>query len=474
MGCQLHNNTGNSCVRIGSNYQYIESRKPMKQEKKLSTYVVIGTMLFGMFFGAGNLIFPIQMGQSAGKEFWQALAGFLSTAIGLPFLGILAIGLSGVRGLKELADKVHPAFAMVFSVALYLTIGPLFAIPRTATVPFVVGFEPYLEEGHTGIFLFLFSLAFFALVYYFSLKPGNIVDYIGKYLTPLFLLLLFLLILTSLVNPMGSFMSPKGTYVEEGFVTGFKEGYNTMDALASLAFGIVVIEAIRSRGITKKKDMAKATLISGIFAMALMALIYGLIVYMGGSSVSAIGTFDNGGQVFSAVAQHYFGNYGAVLLAAIIVVACLKTSIGLIISCSEFFRTTFGTFSYKTYVRILTLVSLFVANFGLTNIIQLAVPVLMTIYPLAIVLILLSLLSGLIPLKKPVFLTAMVLTFTVSLVDGYLSLIQFLPSLSFSGLNRLSVIYEGSLPFYSLGLGWIFPAILGAGVGFIYSMAQKE
>lgn len=451
-----------------------ETREFMKQEKRTSTYLIIGTMLFGMFFGAGNLIFPIQMGQSAGTEFWQALAGFLTTAIGLPFLGILAIGLSGASGLKELAEKVHPSFAMLFSVALYLTIGPLFAIPRTATVPFVVGFEPYLKEGQSGVFLFLFSLVFFALVYYFSLKPGKIVDYIGKYLTPLFLLFLFFLILTSILNPMGSFQDPLGTYVNEGFVTGFKEGYNTMDALASLAFGIVVIQAIKSRGITAQKDIAKATLISGVFAMALMAGIYGLIVYMGGSSVGILGTYENGGQVFAAVAQHYFGDYGAVLLAAIIVLACLKTSIGLIISCSEFFKETFGRFSYKTYVRILTLVSLLVANFGLTKIIQLAVPVLMTIYPLAIVLILLSLFSGLVPLKRPVFLLSLLCTFAVSILDGYLTLVQFLPSASIGTLNNVAEIYKQYLPLYGLGLGWMLPAVLGAVAGAVYTIFNRS
>ena len=431
-------------------------------------------MLFGMFFGAGNLIFPIQMGQSAGTEFFGALAGFLTTAIGLPFLGILAMGLSGASGLKELADKVHPVFSLIFSVALYLTIGPFFAIPRTATVPFVVGFEPYLKEGQSGLFLFLFSLLFFSLVYYYSLKPGKIVDYIGKYLTPLFLLFLFFLILTSLLKPMGSFQSPLGTYVKESFVTGFKEGYNTMDALASLAFGIVVIQALKGRGITSQKDIAKATLISGVFAMALMALIYGLIVYMGASSVGILGTFENGGQVFSAVAKHYFGDYGAVLLAAIIVLACLKTSIGLIISCSEFFKETFGRFSYKTYVRVLTLVSLLVANFGLTKIIQLAVPVLMTIYPLAIVLILLSLLSGVLPLKRPVFLMAIVLTFAVSILDGYVSLLEFMPSISLGLLNSILEFYKENLPLYDLGLGWILPAALGALVGALYTLLRKS
>jgi len=164
-----------------------------------------------------------------------------------------------------------------------------------------------------------------------------------------------------------------------------------MDALASLAFGIVVINAIKSAGITERKEIAKATWKSGIFAMALMMLIYGLITYMGASSVEAVGTFDNGGLIFAAVADHYFGSFGAILLAVIIVLACLKTSIGLITSCSEFFHEVFPKISYKWFVLILCIVSFTIANFGLTNIIKFAIPVLMFLYPIAIVLIVLAL-----------------------------------------------------------------------------------
>ena len=304
----------------------------MQSRISFSTYALIGTMLFGMFFGAGNLIFPIQLGQLAGTNFWLALAGFLVTAIGLPFLGILAIGLSGSNGVRELSDRVHPAFGFFFSLFLYLTIGPFFAIPRTATVPFSVGIEPFVDKGYMTLFLALFSFLFFLLVYYFSLNPAKIMDVIGKYLTPAFLLFLFILIIVSIARPMGSFQEPQGVYVHHAFMSGFKEGYNTMDALASLAFGIVVINAIKGKGISDVKSIAKTTWKSGIFAMLLMMLIYGFITYMGSSSVQAVGTFENGGLIFAAVAKHYLGPFGGILLAIIIVLACLKTSIGLITS----------------------------------------------------------------------------------------------------------------------------------------------
>lgn len=437
----------------------------MQQKIPFSTYAVIGTMLFGLYFGAGNLIFPIQLGQLAGTNFWLGLIGFLVTAIGLPFLGILAIGLSGSNGLRDLASRVHPIFGIVFSLALYLTIGPFFAIPRTATVPFVVGFEPYIQAQHVTLLLAVFSFIFFAIVYYFSLNPAKIMDYIGKYLTPAFLIVLFILIITSIVKPMGDFQQPMGDYIDAAFMTGFKEGYNTMDALASLAFGIVVINAIKSAGISDRKEIAKATWKSGIFAMALMMLIYGLITYMGASSISAVGTFDNGGLIFSAVADHYFGSFGAILLAVIIVLACLKTSIGLITSCSEFFHEVFPKVSYKWFVFLLCLVSFVIANFGLNNIIQFAIPVLMFLYPLAIVLILLALSSSYFHNKQAVYAIAMIFTFFISVIDGYKALVASIPEAQLRVLDAVEKAYSSILPFYDIGLGWILPAIIGAILG---------
>ncbi|MET4560191.1 LIVCS family branched-chain amino acid:cation transporter [Lysinibacillus parviboronicapiens] len=437
----------------------------MQNKIPFSTYAVIGTMLFGLYFGAGNLIFPIQLGQLAGTNFWFALIGFLVTAIGLPFLGILAIGLSGSNGLRDLASRIHPLFGVIFSLALYLTIGPFFAIPRTATVPFVVGFEPFIQPAHTTLLLGLFSFVFFAIVYYFSLNPAKIMDYIGKYLTPAFLIFLFLLIMTSIFSPMGHFKEPMGDYIDSAFMTGFKEGYNTMDALASLAFGIVVINAIKRSGITDRKEIAKATWKSGIFAMALMMLIYGLITYMGASSIEAIGTLDNGGLIFAAVAKHYFGSFGAILLAIIIVLACLKTSIGLITSCSEFFHEVFPKVSYKWFVFILCLVSFAIANFGLNNIIKFAIPVLMFLYPLAIVLILLALSSSLFKNKQSVYATAMFFTFFISVIDGYKALADSVPAAKIGVLDAVTQLYADFLPFYDIGLGWILPALVGALIG---------
>lgn len=439
----------------------------MKKKVTTSTYGIIGTMLFGMFFGAGNLIFPIQMGQMAGTNYWPSLVGFLVTAIGLPLLGILAIGLTGSSGVLDLGSRVTPWFGRFFSIALYLTIGPLFAIPRTATVPFVVGFEPYLTGKSTAIWLFLFSFVFFSFVYYFSLNPAKIMDYIGRYLTPAFLGFLFILIIVAIMKPMGNFVEPIGDYVSHGFMTGFKEGYNTMDAIASLAFGIVVINGIKSLGISDKKEIATVTWKSGLLAVSMMGIIYGFIMYMGGSSVSTTGMFDNGGQIFAAITKHYFGQYGPILLAIIIVLACLKTSIGLVTSCSQFFHELFPKISYRTFVTLLSFVSFAIANVGLSNIIAFAVPVLMFLYPLAIVLIFLGLSSPLFGHKRRVYQYAILLTFLVSLLDGYHALIHNLPSLQVGILNQIGQFYADVLPLYGIGLGWLVPSIVGVVIGLV-------
>lgn len=437
----------------------------MQKNSRRSTFILVGTMLFGMFFGAGNLIFPIYMGQQAGVQYWPALLGFCVTAIGLPFLGVLAIGVSDTGGVRRLADRVHPWFGAAFSVALYLTIGPLFAIPRTATVPFVVGIQPLVSAEQAPLLLGLFSFVFFTLVCWFSLRPAKIIDVIGKWLTPAFLVCLSILAVSSLVRPMGAFGAAQAPYTSEAFVTGFKEGYNTMDALASLAFGIVVIHAMHGVGIREHRAVAMAAVKSGLFAMSLMMLIYGLLAYMGASSVAAVTLLANGGEVFAAVARHYFGGPGAVLLGLIFVFACLKTSIALVTSCSAFFHAMFPRLPYRPLVVFLSALSFLIANVGLNNIITFAVPVLMLVYPLAIVLILLALASPLFGHRRSVYLAAMLLTLCVSVIDGYSTLAKSLPAAAVPALESIRAFYADVLPLYKLGLGWVVPALAGALIG---------
>ncbi|MFS7414169.1 branched-chain amino acid transport system II carrier protein [Carnobacterium maltaromaticum] len=447
----------------------------MDKRLSLSSYIFIGSMLFGLFFGAGNLIFPVHMGQEAGTNILPATLGFLVTGIGLPFLGVVAIGVSKSDGLFDLASRVHPIYGIFMTVALYMTIGPFFALPRTGTVSYEIGIAPYLPSQYQTVGLLLFTVIFFAIAVAFSMKPTKILIWVGKILNPLFLVFLAILIVTAFLKPMGviSEAAVHGNYVTEPFITGFTQGYNTMDALASLAFGIIVVQTIKGLGVRNPSNIAIDTIKSGIVSVILMAVIYGSLAYIGATSVGQFEVSENGGIALAQIAQHYFGSFGSVLLAIIVTVACLKTAIGLITACSETFCEMFpNSFSYRTYVILFTLLACGIANVGLTKIISLSIPVLMFLYPLAITLIFLALLSPLFKNRQVVYVTTTIFTIFVSIADGLNALPAGIKSISF--IDNILAFYSRYLPLFDIGMGWVFPAILGLIIGWIISLVKKQ
>ncbi|MCM3357528.1 MULTISPECIES: branched-chain amino acid transport system II carrier protein [unclassified Psychrobacillus] len=432
----------------------------MDNKLSFSSYLVIGIMLFALFFGAGNLIFPASLGQNAGTSLWVAIIGFLITGIGLPFLGTLAMGFSGSKNLQELSSRVHPIFAIIFTSLLYLTIGPFFALPRTGAVSYEIGIMPFINSEYTQIGLFVFTVIFFGLTLWLSLNPSKIVDNVGKYLSPGILIGLLILLVLVIFKPMGDFSAPQGSYVDNAFMTGFTEGYNTMDALASLVFGIIVINAVRAMGVTSKKGILAATAKSGAIAIFFLGVIYAGIGYLGATSVDMFGIMDTGGPVLSAASEHYFGSFGAILLAIVIILACLTTSIGLTTACAEYFNTLIPAVSYKVFVIVFSVFTCVIANFGLANIITYSVPVLMLLYPLAIVLILLAFLSPLFYHSRLVYVVVMFFTFLISIVDGLKALCESLEIEYFGWLQSILNLYDNILPFYGVGLGWVIPFIV--------------
>lgn len=431
-------------------------------EKKLSfsSYLVIGTMLFALFFGAGNLIFPAELGQYAGTNLVPAIIGFLITGVGLPFLGILAMGVSGSRNLQELASRIHPVYAIIFTSLLYLTIGPFFAAPRTGAVAFDVGIAPFIAESSMQLGLIIFTLLFFGLTLWLSLNPAKIVDRIGKILSPGIIILLFILLIMVIVKPMGEIMSPQEAYKNGAFMKGFTEGYNTMDALASLVFGIIVINVIRSMGVTSKRGILVATIKSGAVATSFLGILYVGIAYLGATSTEAFGLFDTGGPVLSSASSYYFGMMGSIMLAVIITLACLTTSIGLMIACGEYFHTILPKISYKYFVTFFTLFCFVVANFGLSNIITYSIPVLMFLYPLAIVLMLLTFTSRLFYHARVVYVSATAVAFAISIIDGFQTLCDSLKIPYFNWLQPIITFYQQNLPLYHQGLGWLLPVLV--------------
>ena len=447
----------------------------MKRNLTLKETVVITSMLFGMFFGAGNLIFPAKVGLDAGSNMWSAFAGVFITAVGIPMLAVVGLGLSRSEGVVELSQRVSQKYSLFFCTLLYLTIGPLFAIPRCASTAFSVGAVNLLPQEGERLYLALFSLAFFAVVLYFSLKPGGIMTWIGKWLNPVFLVFLAVLVIAALAKPISSIsaVTPAENYAFSGsaFFRGFLEGYNTLDALAGLAFGIVVIDVVRKNGISQPKRVAVNTAKAGIFSCLFMGLIYLFITLICAQSAPVCAGADNGGTVLGTIANHYFRSAGSVLMTLIVTFACLKTAIGLVTSCSKAFVDMFPKGpGYTVWAVVFSLISFGIANFGLTTIVSWCVPVLMFLYPLAITLILLSLSGKFIGANPTVYRTTTAFTLIAAVFDMIGAVSGMMPgSRVLAGLKAFA---GNILPLYDLGLGWILPAAIGFLAGLL--LAKKK
>ena len=447
----------------------------MKKKLSFKEYVYVASMLFGLFFGAGNLIFPILMRQMSGANVWVSVLGFLVTGVGLPLLGVAALGISRSTGLFDLSSKAGKPYGLFFTCLLYLTIGPFFAIPRCATTSFTVGLEQILpNNGRERLYLFLFTLAFFAAALIFSLFPGKILTVVGKILNPCFLLFLGVLVAVSLISPSAavSDVAPQGDYVSKPFFTGFLDGYNTMDALAGLAFGIIVVRVISGLGVKEPGAIASNTVRSGIFSCLLMALIYVAVAVVGAQSRGIFETSENGGIAFAQIAQHYLGYAGLFVLAATVTLACLKTSVGLITSCAETFSGIFKKGpSYRVWAIIFSAVSFLFANLGLNSIITYSLPVLMFLYPLAIVLILLALFGKFFGHDRRVYAWTIGFTLLPAVYDGFMTLNANVTIIDSTVIREITSKY---LPFSDLGLGWLCPAAVGFAIGLTMHLVSRR
>ena len=432
----------------------------MKQKLNISTYMFIGSMLFGMFFGAGNLIFPIHLGQEAGRNVFIAIIGFILTATGLPFLGVLGIGLAGKENMFSLVKLVSKIWAYFFTILVYLTIGPFFAIPRTATVSYEIGIAPMIPKSYNQLGLFIFTLIFFLIALYISLNPGKLLVWIGKILNPLFLILIGILIIRAILLPMGniSAITPQESYQNMAFFKGLTDGYNTMDAIASLAFGIIVVNTIKDFKVTKTKDIVFCIVKVGAICSLLMIIIYLGLSIIGAMSVGKFEISENGGIALAQIAKYYLGDFGNIILAILITVACIKTAIGLICSISDIFKEMFPTsFSYKTYAIIFTVMSTVIANVGLTNIIKYSIPVLFFLYPIIIVTIFLSLFTKQFRDNRIVWRAGVFTACIFSIGD----LLNALPEWIRDSLIVSNVLdlYK-KLPLFEIGMSWIIPEII--------------
>ena len=283
---------------------------------KKNPYVSIGLMLFALFFGAGNLIFPAFLGQNAGTNLSTAMIGFIIMGVGLPLLGVIVMGYSGAEDLLDLSSRAGKVFGVAFTTLLYLTIGPFFAIPRTGTTTYELGLSSFVGPENTTIAQAIFLAFFMGLTLWLAISPNKLVDRIGTVITPVLLLSMVVLIIASLVKPMGAAQEPTKTYqtTSLAFTNGLMEGYNTMDALASLVFGIIVINSVKLYGAKTKKEVFNNTAKSAIIAAVLLALVYVFISNIGATSVSVLGLQKTGDGVLTGATTYHFGNVGKLLL----------------------------------------------------------------------------------------------------------------------------------------------------------------
>ena len=422
--------------------------------KKLSKRVqlLLGFTLFSMFFGAGNLIFPPGVGAQAGNLTWLAMAGMAVSAVGLPVLGVVAVALSG--GLDTLGDRVHPLFSRVFTIVAYLAIGPCLAIPRTASTSFEMAVPPFVgADAPIGMLQILYSLVFFALALVVALRPEKLTDRLGKIMCPILLLLIVVTFIGTLVAPLEGYGVPQiELYPPAPVARGFLDGYQTMDTIAALVFGIIIALNIRARGVEEDSDVVRYTVRAGWMAGVLLLVVYAMLAHIGALSGGAFPGATNGAEVLTNLVPALFGTPGSVLLAAIFVIACFNVCVGLISSCAEYFNMICPKLSYRTWAILFAAVSMLIANAGLDLILSLSVPVLSIIYPVAIALIALALLHRWVG-RRPLVYPVTVLFTGVASILYTLRDLKVLPAV----LSDLL----GALPLAAQGLGALRPAVGG-------------
>ena len=409
-------------------------------KKSTKDAIVIGFALFSMFFGAGNLIFPGFLGNTLGSSFFTGMIGFVITGVGLPLLAIVACS-KGDGSFESIASKIGPKFVIIFTTLLFMAIGPLLAVPRTAATTFEMSINPFLP----GIPAIVVIAVYFIINLIFVLKRSSIIDTIGKFLTPALLILLIVLIVKGVFMPIGEITS---TNAQNVFSSSLIEGYQTMDAIAALLFAAIITTSLKDKGY-EKKDMPSMILKSSLVATIGLAFVYGGLMYIG-AQTTTIASSDLGKTgLLLFIAKHILGSAGPIVIGVAMGLACLSTSIGLITAGADFFeKVSKGKLTYKFNAIVISLVSFLVALLGVDKIIAFSSPILNLLYPVSITIIVTTLLSKWLTNVK-----AIRLGVYTSLV---FSLLLLIPGLNLS-----------FLPLSKVGFGWVVPTILGIIIGYI-------
>lgn len=417
-------------------------------EIKRKDVMISGFALFAIFFGAGNLIFPPYLGVISGDRWYLSMFGFLLTDPVLPILGVIVTAKLG-GGITDIGRRVSENFAKLLGTLAILNIGPLFCVPRTASTTY----EIFTSQIFPVIPGWLSSLIFFGITLYVTLHPSKVINFIGKYLTPALLIILGIIVVTSIVNPPDPMVRTETTGL---FTLGFKEGYQTMDALGSpLMVSIVVGDLIR-KGYTDKKVQFEMTKRVGIVAFILLALVYGSLTYAGATVGGHFNADSERTALLIGMVELMIGGVGKIFMGLAIALACLTTSIGLTSTCGNFFSSiSNGKVSYKTVVLISVAVSYALSFLSVDELISVAVPVLSAIYPVVIVIIIMSIFDSKIKYNW---------TYTGAVAGAFI--ISVIKSINLASVMRGGNLLQGAvnqidkLPLAGDGFEWLVPAIV--------------
>ena len=418
--------------------------------KKITDIIIYGFALFAIFFGAGNLIFPPYLGVISGSNWGIANIAFLLSDPLLPILGVIVTALLGGQA-TDLGKRVSKHFSIIIGAISIILIGPLFAVPRTGATTheiFVQSFVPTAPQWIT-------SLIFFGLTLYIAIHSHTVIDAIGKYLTPILLIILLLVFIAAVVQPNAGFQTTTSAGL---FSQSFKEGYQTMDALGAALMAGVVISDLTRRGYTEKKEQHQMMFGVGIVSFILLALVYSSLTYAGATVSTVYDSTIQRPALLIGLIEQLLGSFGKVAMGIAVSFACLTTSVGLITTCGHYFSTlTNGKLEYKKIVVVSVVLSFLLSLLGVDALLQLAVPVLSAIYPMVIALIFLSIFDRYIVYNW---------TYTGAVVGAFfIGGIQAIHLFSqMQGGNFLSELaaWTNTLPLHQFGFEWLVPAIIGS------------
>lgn len=421
--------------------------------------LIVGFALFSMFFGAGNIIFPPYVGLASGPEWFGAYLCYYMADVGLALVAIFAmLRAECIDRPESIMVRLGKTPSLIMMGAVVLCIGPLLAVPRTGATTFSMAVVPLAGTDALWLQVSFISL-YFIVNWALSIKESSLVDIVGRYLTPMLVFGLLLLIIMGGLNPIGPISdAPK---IDNVIWMGISYGYQTLDVLAAMVFGLIVVNALKAKGYTSTKmkfiSVSLASLVAGLFLL----IVYGGLCYLG-ATVSTIypENIDKGTLVVN-IATHIFGRTGSGLLSVVVGLACMTTSVALTGATGTFFSTiTNGKFSYKVVVTVVSIFSAVVANVGLNNIIALAAPILTFIYPGALAVIVLSLFDSHIK-NDNIFRFAAAGALAVSFCEvmGW----YFPEAFAFIKI----------LPFQEPGFGWTVPAAVCGLAGVFFKAAPR-